>query len=538
MNKLIKSIVIAIGTIATVLLMKFLRFPPPVGQYLSGGTIAYAVIATLALSFGAGVGGVTGLLCLLIINVSHGFDVWTIPHILLVYIYGFIIGKIFENKSIKHAGNLAQFSAISAGIDILISVIANIISSARIMEHVNDIFYNLQGRTLSIIINSLIIGIIAFVLAFIWYKCSIMTIPLRSALASKRRIKRLALAAEKRAAIIAREKTLPVKKRLQLLNKRANDELRIIKAEMEIAANAYAYKESYYLDSPENTLKWYKEEDKDGIGFKGGIKVFFGAGKDVVNEATERYKDLREIHDYFEAALNMSLAQAEECDVRYRIAREKAILYGKQIAEIMKKIPVKDREAFSKMDALQTNPLQFDWQGAEKKLSLARKNYNKVDKQVSENFDSQIDGHSKRIQQQGTVTKQDMLEIGVTVLTRGVGNINRTRGLVKNIGEEKLKIYNAIASLTDSRIKATGFIDRVNEFDKSLLKSMEASEKVFNNVYNELFPAGDYSKTEKQREKRKAEGGAYFSDKELERIRYLREVLTCMMTVVDADIGL
>lgn len=526
MNKSIKGIVIAAGTIVTVLLMEFLRLPPPIEQYLSGGTIAYAVIATLALNFGAVAGGVIGFLGVLIVNVPYEFDAWVIPYILLACLYGFIIGKIFENKSTNHIGNLALFSAVTAGIRVLTSIIGNTISNIRAMGHINDIFYNLQRQALSIIISSLLIGLIAFLLAFIWYKCSIIIIPLWSASAVKRR-----------AARIAHEKTLSFEQRLSLLNKRADNELSVIKSEIKTTTNAYITCRNYYdSEEPENVLESYKSTDKNKIGFKGGLKALFGGGKDVINDAKEQYEYLINVHNYFEAALDMSLARAKESDAKYRIAREKAILYGEQIIKITEKIPLKDREAFSNMGSLQTNALQINWQNAAKKLALAEKGYNKADKQASKNFDKWTNAYSKRLDRKGTITKWDALEAGLMLVGKGIGNVTRAGEQVKKIGEEKLKIYEAIKGLSESRIDADAFIARIEELDKSLLKSMDAWEKVFSDVYNELFPAGDDSKTQEQREKREAKGGAYFSDNEIQRLMELAQVLKYMMEIVDAEI--
>jgi uncharacterized membrane protein len=534
MNKLIKGIVIVAGTIVTVLLMKFLRLPFP---YLSGWTIAYAVIATLALNFGAGAGGAVGLLGRLIVSISYGFNAWAIPYILLAGLYGFIIGKISDNKSLKpdgnnSIGNLGIFSLSAAAVNIGTGI-AGIIITVIIGRGSVPAGFLIR----STIIDGIIVGVIAFVLAFTWYKCSTITSPSQSALSAKRRAKRLAAISERQEGLMLFLKTKPFEKRLECINNFEYLDLSAIEKEINKAAKAYtACKNKYNREKPEAVLERYKSTEKEGMGFKGGLRAFFGEGKDVINEVKERYKGLIDIHGYFEAALDMSLARAEKFDVKYRVAREKAILYGEQIIKITEKIPLKDREAFSKMGSLQTSALQFSWQDAAKKLSLAEKNYFQAGKQVSKNFDKWTNGYSKRLGRQGTITKWDAFEAGLVLLGKGIDNVTRASEQVKIIGEEKLKTYEAINVLSESRIDADAFIDRIKELDRSLLKSMDAWEKVFSDVYNELFPAGDVSKTHEQREKREAEDGTYFSDQEIQKLMELAQVLKYMMEIVDAEV--
>jgi uncharacterized membrane protein len=158
----------------------------PIGQYFSGWIVSHALIAILALIFGAIVGGAVGLFGSLIGCISQGFSPYTVPSILLTGLYGFVIGKIFENKSIKPdsnnaIGDLGLFFLSTAGlyivvgiINIIIDVIANII---MLNGNTSFVFVFLRGLFPVIIIDCLIIGAVGFLLAFVCHKGLKINIP-------------------------------------------------------------------------------------------------------------------------------------------------------------------------------------------------------------------------------------------------------------------------------------------------------------------------------------------------------------------------
>jgi len=172
----IKGIVTVVGVIVTFLLMKFLRIQPydPIKSHFNGWVLSYVVIATIAMFFGAIVGGIVGAVGNLIIEIIYGFSPWSILYILIPGLYGFIIGKLFHNKTIKAddkntIGSIGIFSLLSLGLYIVIRIFILIISVLR--DHDKSIFNLFRWNIKYILIDSLIIGGICFLLVLIYYIC-------------------------------------------------------------------------------------------------------------------------------------------------------------------------------------------------------------------------------------------------------------------------------------------------------------------------------------------------------------------------------
>jgi len=179
MNKLrVKGIVIVTGIIVNILLCKFLDIQHPIGSYFSGWVLSYIVIAVIALIYGGIAGGIVGaggsLIMAILTEILYGFSPWYILYILLDGLYGFIIGKIFEHKTInaddKNAiGKIGLFSLLSLGLYIVKRIFDLIILSLKI-----KVSWNIN----SILISSIVIGVFCFVFVLILHKCLKLNIPI------------------------------------------------------------------------------------------------------------------------------------------------------------------------------------------------------------------------------------------------------------------------------------------------------------------------------------------------------------------------
>jgi len=178
----VKGIVTLVGVIATFSLMKFLYIQQPIGNYISGWVLANVVIATLAFLFGAIVGSIVGAVSELIIIIDYRFSsLWSILFILLPCLYGFIIGKIFENKTIKSDNKnaikgIGLFSLLSVGLFIVTQILTPIINRFMYLRSL-PLFGFIRGQILLILINSLIVGVISFLLVLFYHKILKLCIP-------------------------------------------------------------------------------------------------------------------------------------------------------------------------------------------------------------------------------------------------------------------------------------------------------------------------------------------------------------------------
>jgi hypothetical protein len=100
-----------------------------------------------------------------------------------------------------------------------------------------------------------------------------------------------------------------------------------------------------------------------------------------------------------------------------------------------------------------------------------------------------------------------------------------------------LKLRQAIEEIDKTnRPKVEDFIKRETELNHSLNESMERYVTVFNNVNSYIFPTDDKSKTKEARQKRKKEGGNYFTEDEVLKIMQLRDFNKFLGTMVDANL--
>jgi hypothetical protein len=177
-----KCIVIVAGIFATYLFTQFLRIPPPIGYYISGWVFSEAIIAALAWIFGAVTGGAVSLIRQIILEISFRqgfFNFDSLLRILIYGSYGFLIGLIFGNKTIKTDGknifvNLGLFSLSAAGLYYVIYIIYIFYSSITKGFHASN-FFNVFF--LSSITNSIFIGVISFAILLFYCKYLKFNIP-------------------------------------------------------------------------------------------------------------------------------------------------------------------------------------------------------------------------------------------------------------------------------------------------------------------------------------------------------------------------
>ena len=188
-----KMIVIIAGVIVAFLLIRFLDLQHPIGRYFSGLYLSYIVIAVFSLIFNPYVGSAVGFLSRLCTIATTGmeFNLVDIPfyifELLLTFLYGFVIGKLLEKRTIKADSkeavfNIGLFSLLSAGLFIVAQQADRFLSFIYVqLSSVYRIPHNYKiinpERMKEWLIASLIIGGISFAIVFFFYKCIKINIP-------------------------------------------------------------------------------------------------------------------------------------------------------------------------------------------------------------------------------------------------------------------------------------------------------------------------------------------------------------------------
>jgi hypothetical protein len=175
-----KCIAIVVGIIVTYLFTYFFEIPYPIGDYISGWIFSEAIIATLAWIFGTMTGGMVSLISQVLLSITRGFfSTSSLLYILLYGSYGFIIGVLFKNKTIKTDGknifaDMGLFSLSAACLYFLICIINIFCSSFRGGYSASNY---LRTFIFSSIINSIFIGVISFLLLLFYCKYLKLNIP-------------------------------------------------------------------------------------------------------------------------------------------------------------------------------------------------------------------------------------------------------------------------------------------------------------------------------------------------------------------------
>jgi hypothetical protein len=315
--------------------------------------------------------------------------------------------------------------------------------------------------------------------------------------------------------------------------------------------------------SPDAALAEFNRDNSKGLSDKVGgfLSDVFTAGESGLDDAKKHYKKLANIYKYYEARYNISLGNLTVVNSEYNFIREKAILYMQKINEIIAELRLKDRQVFDKLEGV-----KFD-QGllGDKEIqsifrSIAQFNAN-YRKQAEESFnnsmetaitvggifkDTNLNKQTKK--NKGDFSDGDMVLAGIglaagaaVMAVEGVsqyfGSMSAKKEAKTRLAGRELKLRQAIEDIEKTnRPKVENLIKRETELNYSLNESMERYVTVFNNVNSYIFPANDNSKTKEARQKRKDDGGEYFTADEFLKIKELREFRKFLGMLVDADL--
>jgi RNA processing factor Prp31 len=129
------------------------------------------------------------------------------------------------------------------------------------------------------------------------------------------------------------------------------------------------------------------------------------------------------------------------------------------------------------------------------------------------------------------------LGIGAVVLAGAITYVdsrNKNMKIKDSLLQARTEIRNAITETQQNKSKAENFVKRADELCDYLDESMKRYSAMFTEIYGQLFPEGD--KTKSERETRKKEGGEYYTDEEFMIIRPLGKYAKVMGQVIKADI--
>jgi hypothetical protein len=180
------------------------------------------------------------------------------------------------------------------------------------------------------------------------------------------------------------------------------------------------------------------------------------------------------------------------------------------------------------------------------KLSL--KYHNECHKEFTENTKTFFIEYGKtlkssrcsKLQIRGKDAQSDLVELVVGLTFIGLNLIasksEANEKLVKKLERAKKKCLKEIERMLPAEHSADAYTAGAIEINRSLKKSIEAYSKIFNNVYNTLYPENDESKSKEQRQLCKDNGGNYFTDEESESVIQLGITAQFLLELVDVTL--
>jgi hypothetical protein len=275
--------------------------------------------------------------------------------------------------------------------------------------------------------------------------------------------------------------------------------------------------------------------------------------------AKAQYSRLSDIYKYYEVQYEICLNDLKIVNSEYNFIRKKALLYMQKIKEIIAELPLKDRTTFDKLDdqnfeqgLLSNKSIQEVFNEIKQLDFLCNEQFKKSIHKTTETINSIIKNTSeyiKKNEKKGNLSKKDKriatgIGIGLTVFSfissvreQSIKAKNITNESIVMLAENEIKLRQGISDIEKTnRPKVEEFIKREKELNHSLNESIDKYVIVFNNVNSYIFPDDDISKTKEARQKRKDNGGNYFSKDEFQKIFELREFNKFLGILVDADL--
>jgi tetratricopeptide (TPR) repeat protein len=271
---------------------------------------------------------------------------------------------------------------------------------------------------------------------------------------------------------------------------------------------------------------------------------------DSVESARQKYEYLRGIGEYYAVMCNAWIAFMKRRAAEYGRIRAQAVVYCQEITEISSRLSVKEREAFDTTalnKARQVKEIRFDGEMPEIAVSadyvfgstlgisnMSRREKKQLEKSVTSFINTKgISGSTKLKVAGAALAVGAAVEIGAAVLNK----IEQASEAKRQYKEAEAQLIPQIGDIAAKSLEAENVANRLGELIDSINKSIKVYTKIFSNVNDALYPAGDPSKSPDARAAREKSGKApYFTMDEKQKVMELAQVAGYMMKIVDAGL--
>jgi len=371
-----------------------------------------------------------------------------------------------------------------------------------------------------------ILGLLVFMAFFAWLIC----IPAKKISRGLWKKKWLGMATDEKVSYID-----------MLYEKEEENNERNLEIRKEVSKNEEMDFKQEFNTTPEKALTVLNApiQEKSKLKSIGGFLAnAFTAGGFSKKEAEEKYDTMKRVYDYFDSVYQISLANVQIANTRYKFICKKAVLYIQQIKELIENFTYEQKKQFDQAGKLELSEVEFNNLKAQELLNSIES----LNKEFNINTKAMWDGTMSLA---NSMFKSGMGDLGLylglgTIVVAGAmsyfSNITKNNEITARLKEGQAEIRKAITENKKNKSKADNFVERADEICDYLEESMKRYTTMFSKISAELFPKDNAYKSISERRIREKNGESFYTNEEMMIIRPLGKYTKIMSQVIEADL--
>jgi len=317
------------------------------------------------------------------------------------------------------------------------------------------------------------------------------------------------------------EKARPFEDKLAELERLAQKKHKKNSAELTKAKRAFSrFKSKNKMDIDREFELFVNNPDRWSVFETSFISIF--NSDDGITEAEEQVLIIQYIAKGFAARYRVSAAKAKLENDIYTKNRKKALLFYERLSDIYDKLTAaqKERKIDDAAKVLKIGNISAKIPDQLPNMDVLAARLSDTSRQ--EFIEYALNYSKFRNETKLTDGNSALAYFAGGLIMKGISNYENNEIIKGELYNSQEKYIRKIEKLEKGRLQADGFSERAGELNRALEGTMNAYEKMFTKIYNNLYPANDASKSKKAREKNKKMHGTYFNEEEVDEVIYLK----------------
>ena len=267
--------------------------------------------------------------------------------------------------------------------------------------------------------------------------------------------------------------------------------------------------------------------------------LWFGVGDHVsVEDAVEHYKAIEQVYYYYESRFKCALARVTIANARYILSCKKAALYVQQMKELIESFSDKQKKEFDQTGQMELEEIEFSGQKTQELLKSIKSLNKDYDISMKDMWKGTFEFSASMMNDKSMGKLGAALGVG-SIIGAGIADYFARKAQDNEIKakliEGEAKIRKAITQCKSNKVEAESFMKRADEISDFLENAIERYTVMFSGISKQLFPEGDKSKTKASRKEQEKNGGAYYTDEEIQLIRPLGKYAKALKQITNPE---